>query len=497
VSTIREVGWVARADLLERLRRSSTLAVLAFTLLAAWMIHTGALGVEVGGWRGVHDSAWIGMMMTVVVTTVLGLLGFYLVKDPITRDRRTGVGQILAATPTSNAAYLLGKWLSSTGVLLALLTVLGVAALAIQIAHGEAAVQPLRLVLPLVVVAGPALALVAAAALLFESIPVLRGGAGNVLWFFLFIASLWTGIEVLGPVAPGFDPFGCGIFVPSLRAAVASLDPGYEGGFVIGSAGLGGPLRVFTWPGIHWTAGLLASRMALAVAAAGIALLPCLWFDRFAAHAAPERRRSPRWDAPGKWVAQLTDRLGLVGAELRMVLAGQPSWWLLVLVGAALAGIWQPDALLLGWIWPLVAWSALGCRAERDGTLPLLLSTPGGVLRPVVAAWGAGAVLAAFAGLGTLARSTLDPVAAVAFAAGCAFIPALALACGSWTRSPRLFEVVWLLVWYVGLVNRAPGLDVVRTRSPLVISAWFASAAALLALAVAGRARARRSGWSG
>jgi hypothetical protein len=91
----------------------------------------------------------------------------------------------------------------------------------------------------------------------------------------------------------------------------------------------------------------------------------------------------------------------------------------------------------------------------------------------------------------------LDPVALAAFVAGCAFIPALALACGTWTRSPRLFEVIWLLVWYVGPVNRVPGLDVVRTRSPLVISAWFAAAAALLALASAGRARARRSGRSG
>jgi len=494
VSALRAVGWLARADLLERLRRSSTLAVLAFVLLAAWLVHTGVLGIEVGGWRGVYDSAWVGMAMTLVVTTMLGLLGFYLVKDPITRDRRTGVGQILAATPMSNGAYLVGKWLSSTGVLLALLAVLAVAALAMQVAHGEASLQPGRLALPLVLVAGPALALVAAAAILFESIPWLRGGAGNVLWFFLFALGLWAGFEIGNGPAAGLEPFGAGIFIPSLRASVAAIDPAYDGDIVIGSGAYNPVLRTFSWPGIHWTAGLVASRVALVALAAGVALLPSFWFDRFDAPAAPARRRSARWASRREPFVRLADRLGIVGAELRMMLAGQPGWWLLVLVGLALAGLGRPEAIVGSWIWPLVAWSGLGCRAEREGTLPLLLSTPGGVWRPVLAAWGAGALLAAVAGAGYLVRSAGDPAALAAFAAGCALVPALALACGTWSGGPRLFEAVWLPVWYVGPLNRAPGLDIVRTRSPVVISAWLLAASVLLALAVAGRARARRTG---
>ncbi len=497
MSAVHAIAGIARADLLERLRRRSTLVLLASTLLCGWWVHTGALGVEVGGWRGVYDSAWVGMMMTLIVTTLLGLVGFYLVKDPIARDRQTGVGQIVAATPVSTASYLAGKWLSSTGVLLLVLGVLGVAAMAMQLLHGEAPLQPVVLAAPLLLVAVPALALVAAMALLFETVPVLRGGGGNVAWFFLFLFGLWAGFELLAPRAPGLDPIGAGIFMPSLRATVAALDPGYQGGFTIGGGDNASTLRTFTWPGIEWTGRIVLARVAVLLLAAAIAVVPSLWFDRFDAPPAPARRRPAGWVRGQEALARLTGRLGLVGAELRMMLAGQPAWWVLGFLGVALAGIVNPEALVAAWLWPLAAWSALGCRAERDGTLPLLLSTPGGVARPVLAAWGAGALLAAIAGLGTLLRSLADPVAVAAFAAGCAFIPALALACGVWSRGPRLFEVIWLFLWYLGSLNHAPGLDVARARSPVVISAWLAAAGGLLALAVVGRGRARRSGRGG
>jgi hypothetical protein len=491
LSAVHAIAGIARADLLERLRRSSTLALLALTLLAAWMVNTGKLGVRVGDLRGVFDSAWIGTMMTLIVTSVLGLLGFYLVKDPVSRDRLTGVGQIVAASPVSTPSYLLGKWLSSTGVLLLVLGVLAVAAMIVQFLHGEAPLRPVALVTPLLVVAAPALALVAAMALLFETVPLLRGGLGNVLWLFLFSAGILAGVGAWGRHAPALEPLGIGLFMPPLNAAVTAIDPSQAGGLVVGFDGRGGTFRTFVWPGLEWTCAILLTRLGLVALAAAIAVVPSLWFDRFDAPAAPRRRRLPAWFPGGEALGRVTGRLGIVGAELRMLLAGQPWWWILGLVAVALAGLWNPDALAAGWLWPLVAWSALGCRAERDGTLPLLLSTPGGVVRPVLAAFGAGAILAVVAGLGALLRALPDPVAVLAFAAGCLLVPALALACGVWTRGPRLFEVTWLLVWYLGPVNRVPGLDVARTRSPWVISAWLAAAAALLLLAIAGRARER------
>jgi hypothetical protein len=44
-------------------------------------------------------------------------VGFFVIKNAVERDRRTGVGQILATTPISKLQYTLGKTLSNFAVL--------------------------------------------------------------------------------------------------------------------------------------------------------------------------------------------------------------------------------------------------------------------------------------------------------------------------------------------------------------------------------------------
>src|ERR1700748_2277805 len=58
---------------------------------------------------------------------------------------------------------------------------------------------------PFAIVALPAMLLTAAVAVLFETLPVLRGGTGNVIWFFVWAflgiaLSAVTGIKWLDPL---------------------------------------------------------------------------------------------------------------------------------------------------------------------------------------------------------------------------------------------------------------------------------------------------------
>jgi ABC-type transport system involved in multi-copper enzyme maturation permease subunit len=90
-----------------------------------------------GEYRGVYTSAWIGVMVSLVTTTFLSLVGFYIVKNAVDRDRQTGVGEILASTPHSATAYLLGKFFSNFAVLTSMLGVLVLAAIAMQFLVAE------------------------------------------------------------------------------------------------------------------------------------------------------------------------------------------------------------------------------------------------------------------------------------------------------------------------------------------------------------------------
>src|SRR3954468_10238739 len=134
----RALWHIARADFLERLRRYSFLVMMAAVLWLAYLTIKGTVGVDVGDhYRGIFNSAWSGAVMSLMVTTFLSLAGFYVVKNCIRRDEETRVGQIIAATPISKPAYLLGKALSNTLVLSTMIAVLAVAGIAMQMWQGE------------------------------------------------------------------------------------------------------------------------------------------------------------------------------------------------------------------------------------------------------------------------------------------------------------------------------------------------------------------------
>jgi len=150
---IRKLYHLALADFRERTRRYSFLIVLGLVGLLGYAVYTGDACLVLGNYRGVLNSAWIGAQMTLVLTVVLSLLGFYLVKNSIERDTQTGVGQIIATTPISRPAYLVSKWLSHFLLLGVMVAVLAAAVLVIQLFSREAALAPWALISPFLLVA--------------------------------------------------------------------------------------------------------------------------------------------------------------------------------------------------------------------------------------------------------------------------------------------------------------------------------------------------------
>jgi len=53
----------------------------------------------------------------------------------------------------------------------------------------------------------------------------------------------------------------------------------------------------------------------------------------------------------------------------------------------------------------------------------------------------------------------------LAWAAGVLFIPSLALALGVWSGTSKFFEGLYTALWYVGPLNRVPGLDFTGSAS--------------------------------
>jgi len=437
--------------------------------------------------------------MAMVASCFVSLVGFYVVKNAIQRDRATRVGEILAATPLTRAVYLLGKWLSNSTVLSVQVGVLALAAIVMQFVVAEDPhVDLWALLSPFLLLALPAMALTGALAVLFESVPILRGGVGNVVWFFawsiLLTLPLITGHE-------GLDLSGLFAVMASVTRAARAAIPGYNGDFALQlemsrKTIVASNLR---WPGIRWDSALVVLRLGWIGAAAGIALLAALFFDRFD----PARGRKPS-SAGRRSRKEATPPLGpllreegsdavpaessrsyavthltpltsaqswgfpeMFIAELRLALKGYSWWWYAVAGGLVVAQCAAPlevsrgPLLTAAWIWPILLWSAMGAREARHGTEQIVFSCAGILPRQLPAEWLAGVLIAVVAGGGVAARLLVaaNYPGVLGWLAGALFIPSLALALGVWAKSSRPFEALFTALWYSGPLNQVPGLD--------------------------------------
>ena len=520
-ATIVRLAW---PDVLERARRSSFFLTLGITVWLGSLVYTDNIQMWMGDFRGVVNSAWLGTVMALSATLFVSLVGFYVVKNAIERDRQLGVGQILAATPVSTRTYLVAKWLSNLVVLASIVATLGLAAVVLHLVQADGArLDVVALVAPLVMLALPGMAVVAAFAVVFETVPWLAGGVGNAVYFFV-----WN-LTITMPLLAGArwaDWTGITFVSASLERAVHAVAPGADAqiSFTAGPAKDLSKLGVIEWPGVEWTAATVLMRLAWVVVAVGAVAAASGWFDRFDTTRAPSARRQRKarrglegavegrtrgrisrlagagWAVVDRMVPPRARFAGMVVAELKLSLRGLSAWWVLVAVALAVASLLAPAQavpylLVVAWFWPLLVWSKMGVRERQHRTGPLVFSSAHPIRRQFLASWTAGVIVALVTGAG-FAISHLaggDPVALGPWLAGAFFVPSLACALGVWAGTPRAFEALYTAWWYLGPMQAIGAADftgafAARTPAPTAVIYGLA-AAGLLAIAIAGRRR--------
>jgi len=520
MNAARVIYHLARADFLERVRRYSFLVMLGLVVLLGYQTAVGNLRLQLGQYRGEFNSAWIGGMMSVIITFFIGWFGFYLVKGSVRRDRETGVGQIMATTPMSRPFYMLGKWISNFAVLMAMVVILVLFGLAIQLINGESTQFNFAAYLsPFVFIVTPLMAVIAAVAVLFEAIPFLSGGFGNVVYFFAFVMIIpFTMESEIIKANPALEPLGIALLKEDMSAEVLQVFPDYDGSFMLG--GLETPITgTFTWNGIDWTASVIGTRFGLMGMAVLVTLLAALLFDRFdpsrlkpgrlkgtASLSGPELAPVPQalpavHLTPLNAAANRFRFITVLTAELKLLLKGQPWWWYSAALGAIVACLVSPAEITrqfilpYAWVWPVLIWSAMGNRETHHNVQQFTFSSASPLWRQLPAQWIAGFLITLVMGSGAALRFAFsgDSVGLMAFLSAALFIPSLALALGVWGNSSKPFEIIYVTLWYLGPLNKVPGLDFIGANSAGYPGFYLPLSIALSAFAFLGRARQLRN----
>lgn len=526
---------MAKGDFLERTRQPGHLIAL---LVMAWLTH-GMLPPQgagyrtfsmIDGYRPAYGPEWVGALVAMLTSAYFMFVGFYLVRGRVDRDRRNGVGQLLAATRVTRLAFLASKALSNALVLGSMMIVAMLVAFASQQLLGEdRRVDLAAIVLPFLLLTGPVVLLVSSAAVWFDCLPVLRGGVGNIVWFFL-LGMIMSSAALDSPKQDRPSPDLVGgravadaayrdlhLTYPALRADKRSLSMGVN----VSPGWKGRAMRTFRWRGMEWSSAVLLERLFWVVVAIVVLGFAARVFDRFegvrVAHrsgrASPFARLerllhglAPSTAPAVARAASLTVAprtfvfANLLGAELNLLAKGMPVWWYLGAIVFLIAGVFAPlSALKSAWLpiasfWPVFAWSTLGTREKQFETAGLFFSVAAPVKRMLPAAWIAGtSVMLLIGAPGVLRLGLAGEASSVAgWVLGGACVSALALALGVWTGSGKFFEVFYLFLWYVGPLHHVAAFDytgVTAARSDELWVVYGASTVLLFGAAWVGRTR--------
>ncbi|MGG3799800.1 ABC transporter permease [Metabacillus fastidiosus] len=469
------------ADFLERTRTYAYFITIIVSLIVSFLFipssEAGYGTIVVSGYRGIYNSAWIGVSMALSVSSFLSLVGFYLVKNTIDRDIQSGVGQIIASTPLKKSVYMFGKFISNFLVLLSIVFISFCMSIFMQwIRREDNKIIIEDLFLPYLFVVIPVISVVASFALLFESSSILRGKVGNVIYFFLW--SLFLQVEFtleLGSVSIS-SLLSNEIIYNAIKTQYQQLFPASMAKVEDGIVALNEPLNTFKWHGINWAIEIFTSRILWILLSLFLIIIASWVFKGFDDFKVKRKdwweRRRKKLEPINNW-NHLTKMMLLspiqikysflyhIKSELTLLLNRQPIWWYIIASVFIVASLLAPMPItreylsVMSWLWPLFIWSSMGIRETRFHTSEIIFSSPSPVVRQITAIWLAGVLIAMGTGIGYAGKLVIvgDMPGLAAWFIGSLYVPALALSLGIWTKTNKSFELIYLSIIFIGLFN--------------------------------------------
>ncbi|WBW97167.1 hypothetical protein [Oceanirhabdus sp. W0125-5] len=510
---IRNILSITKADFLERIRQDSFLIIIMFMVYSAYLFVpdkntkfylTLKLTQGETSYRGIYNSPWLGSLSALVSVTIMTFIGFYIVKNAIERDRDTGVGQIIAASSVGKIDYLVGKTLSNFIYLTVAVVVIAITTLGMQVMRAESLnIEIWKLFAPFLIVVLPAMFLISAIAIFFEVTPFLSKGIGNFIYFGLYMFLIINGISSNPQNINGtkmafksenfYDISGFTILSDRLKMATMDVFPQYTGkNFSVGFEAQLTNIKTFVWSGEGWSKEILLSRLFWIGVAIVIVLIATLIFRRSNLiykekvktkvkiksniKTFKEQKNKIKDDVvltPYKERKMKFNTIYMLYYEFILIFKGLSKWWYLVAGGLIVAGLSSPIDVVklyilpITWIWPVFIWSKIGISEKRYGTEQYIYSCNNFNIRQFIILWISGVILSLLTACGVCINLLINGELLGFFAVmvGAAFISALALVLGIWTGKPKVFEIVYMILWYIGPINSIPEFDYMGVTS--------------------------------
>jgi len=455
---------VMKADLLERVRRPSFLAMCVFAMFLAFFSVPDveaplvSICMEPGIFSQGSNPSWIPIAIALCGGVLFPMIGLSFVKNNISMDRESGLLYGLQSMNMKKGNYVIGKFLSNLSMLTVmwLFVMLG-AALMLPFRFPDQPLPFYDFISPFTGIY-PGVVFTSAFAVLLESVPFISSKAGNAVGLTVLFVMFLVNYSASGYDNPLLRAFDYGNYrwvmdsindavVPMIGREVQETGILVPGGMFADSKG--GQELVFhgllrSWWYLRDKVILTAISMALILSA--VILLETTEKRKKASS------RSLR--EKGQKSHYCTNQFMM---ECRLLLKSLPKGCLAVNAGLWVYSIFAPLQYVQGYLWIIMLicsvalFSQMGCREHENSLTECFVTIKFSLVRQMAYSYLWGVVLLFMLSAPVAIRCFMEQrfLCSFCYIVFSLFVPALACFSGECSRSRRAFETVYLLICFL------------------------------------------------
>lgn len=461
---------VARADLLERTRRFSYVAVCAAAVFFAFFSIPDteapmvSIVMEPSIFSQGTNPSWIPIAIALCGGLLFPIMGFSYVKNNICMDRNNGFLYLMQSMNMKKTNYVFGKFISNL-ILLTLMWILVIlsASIVLLLQFPKEQIGFYDFISPFFSIY-PGIVFASAFAVCLETISLFRNKNGNAVGITMLFAMFLINYLNINSSSFLFRIFDFSSYrwimdsinhsvVPIIGRTVQETGILVPGGMFAGSTGS----QDLVFHGLVYSKQYLLDKMTLIAISLLLVFLAILFLETMEKE---QRKFSIKTKEKSRSKTVKKYAAGQFTSELRMLFKDRSNGWWFLISCLWVTSFLMPIEYVQGYIWiimllfSVVIFSQMGCREYENGMAEYLVTIKFALYKQIIYTYIGGVLFLLFLTLPLIIRFLLAAKFSyvISYLVFSCFIPALACFSGEYFKTRRPFETVYLLLCFL-LIN--------------------------------------------
>lgn len=486
LNKIYQIYYIGISDFLDRIRSKNIIIITLLMMYIPYLFfpqRNSSFYYKLNYSYGcIYNFVWIGWVNTLTFISVVTLIGFYFVRNSIKREKELLIGEITASIGIKSWIFIFGKFFGNFVFLLLQMLVVILSTIIIQFIGGESYYfEPIKFLKPFLILAIPTCFITAYIAIIFDTIPFLSSPFGNIVYFLTWV---FVGITPVG----GKTYFLRDIFEidTTTKIIVEQLKNKFKEFQNINSFSLGthrpfhDNIKTFTMNTANISGNVLLDSLFWILIGFLLLFLASMVFKR--TFLLRTKMSNNIEESTGEVNCNYNNKINLskifenkiysnnlsmIKSELKIIFTSLNLCWYVTIILCSIGVFFVEGETLYKfliptiWILPIFIWSKLGNIQMNFNMEDYLFTYRNYRNTQLLNSISAGVLFTIFINTGVIIKfAILNNFLAISYILMATFfVNALGIFIENATTSSTALEIIYIILWYVGVLNGLIGLD--------------------------------------